>query len=289
MQQLHPPQFEILQSYIPLLRELQPGYTKQALQRVGVLMLYGVVCIYLMSIGNTEASIRQEGLNSTLRGAPPQPDLIFDLIPPMPQLNHLADYLLFGMLVATFFRFLFHPRGLTAFRRYMAIYSTCTLLRATTVATTTFANPRTPSSFPDDPCGGNYVPPTTAHEFWIASIYPKGMVTCGDLMFSGHSLVFTSLALGWLYYTRTWIEKVLAIAVALVGYFALIALRLHYTDDILVAIYINATLWVLYHCIAMEPHTRKKWRLIRFLEADIIAIEDSHPVRKSNEEAPLIV
>lgn len=274
----HPPQFVLLQAYIPLLRELQPGRTKQALIRVGILFLYGCFCIYVMSIANTGASIRQDSPTSTLRttNAPPQPDLLFDVIHPNANLGggHLADYLLFGMIAITFLRFLFNPRGLTAFRRYLAVYATCTLLRATTVATTTLSNPRAPEDFPNDPCGGSYEPPSTAREFWIATVFPKGMITCGDLMFSGHSLVFTSLALGWTYYSNTIVERVAAWLYAGVGYFALLALRLHYADDILVAIYINVFLWVLYHVIAMDWNVRKQWRVVAFLEADIIAIEE---------------
>lgn len=80
-----------------------------------------------------------------------------------------------------------------------------------------------------------------------------------DFMFSGHTATMTLLGLFVSYYTfRHFFSKVYWLAV-LVGYWTIIASRLHYTADVVIAIIITTALFYAFHLFA-DPEFLSGWR-----------------------------
>ena len=75
---------------------------------------------------------------------------------------------------------------------------------------------------------------------------PIGDITCGDMVFSGHSVLIVLCALTWhTYYERSQANvngvKVFAWAWAFAGLISIIGTRLHYSLDVLLAWYLSLT------------------------------------------------
>jgi len=189
-----------------------------------------------------------------------QPDLLYDLLPYRPKLAIWPGLLIAFVGVACFIRCIFHRERLFMIRRGLFVYSICVTLRATTSATTTYHDPSAACI--------TYVAPTTALEFFVATLFPVNGVTCGDLMFSGHTLMFVSTAWVWTWYCSIY-ESLFAWAASGAGMYTLIGFRLHYTDDVIIAFYVNTAIFLLYHTILSSSATSSKlFKVIKFFEAD---------------------
>ena len=121
----------------------------------------------------------------------------------------------------------------------------------------------------------------------------RGVRTCGDYMFSGHTTVITMLNFFITEYTPcrlnrlhnfTWVLNVF-------GVFFILAAHEHYSIDVFVAIYITSRLFLYYHWQANNHHLllRDKRRaqiwfpLLSFFEADVrgaVPHEFSNPLRE---------
>ena len=84
-----------------------------------------------------------------------------------------------------------------------------------------------------------------------------GDVTCGDMIFSGHTLIIVLFCLTFhTYYPKTqsfWGingVKIIVWVTGLVGILFIVATRLHYSIDVLLAVYLSVTLWNAYHKMA---------------------------------------
>lgn len=84
-----------------------------------------------------------------------------------------------------------------------------------------------------------------------------GAIHCGDLMFSGHTMILClTYMLVWEYspYLHAWALRVWVSVLLPVSFFCILASRSHYTDDILVAAYCQvATYKIIAHCETGAP------------------------------------
>jgi hypothetical protein len=72
-------------------------------------------------------------------------------------------------------------------------------------------------------------------------------------MFSGHTLVYVLTAMTWTkYFTRY--EKMIVWIIEIGAAITLIGTRMHYTDDVLIALYVAVTVFHIYHIWALEPY-----------------------------------
>ena len=164
-------------------------------------------------------------------------------------------------LLSMAIRCLFHEKGITIIRRFMIVHGICALLRCFVIATTSYPGLSLVTKFSIechlDPSGlcADYQSPATTTGFWKESLVKNGLLTCGDLMFSGHTLVYVLTAMTWTkYFTRyeTMIVWIIEIGSAL----TLIGTRMHYTDDVLISLYVAITVFHIYHIWALEPSYR---------------------------------
>lgn len=180
------------------------------------------------------------------------------------------------------------------------------LLRCATLVATSYPDPNMA-------CRG-YKPADTPSLFLKSVVNNTSLITCGDLLPSGHTLAFMVFALTWHKNTR-YVEKCFFWVLALAGCLSLIITRLHYTNDILVGMYQALTvfcillhtliithydsnnelyllsivfcvllhvmsLWLLtittdiYHIFATDPVYRRKSYILNWLEADLVEDDD---------------
>ncbi|KAF9314240.1 sphingomyelin synthase [Podila horticola] len=162
-------------------------------------------------------------------------DRLFDAIPSITLLwlTDLADVLLFAptvLLVLT------HYRPLYLLCKVLLTWALCNLMRITTVAIT---------SFPDPRIGCQH----TVGEFFTTFQLHR----CGDCMFSGHTVIFVISALVWTshgyhrfprrYRWLAWLCMLFVWALCIGSAFIVIANRAHYTVDVLVAFYVAGGNW----------------------------------------------
>ncbi|KAF8949118.1 sphingomyelin synthase [Haplosporangium gracile] len=169
---------------------------------------------------------------------PKMSDRLFETIPSIQLLwlTDLADALLF---VPTIILVLTHYRPLYLLCKVLLTWALCNLMRITTVAITSFPDPR-------DGCMHS------VGEFFTTFLLHR----CGDCMFSGHTVIFVISALVWTshgyhrfpkrYRWLAWICMLFVWALTFGSAIIVIANRAHYTVDVLVAFYIaggNFYIW----------------------------------------------
>ncbi|KAF9178469.1 sphingomyelin synthase [Haplosporangium sp. Z 767] len=179
-------------------------------------------------------------------------DRLFEAIPSIKLLwlTDLADALLF---VPTIILILTHYRPLYLLCKVLLTWGLCNLMRITTVAITSFPDPR-------DGCihsVGEFFSTFTLHR-------------CGDCMFSGHTVIFVISALVWTShgYHRfprrlrwlAWIAMIFVWGLCIGSAFIVIANRAHYTVDVLVAFYIAGGNWYIMTYI-FDHYIEEKGRL----------------------------
>ncbi|KAF9138322.1 hypothetical protein BGX30_009278 [Mortierella sp. GBA39] len=124
-------------------------------------------------------------------------------------------------------------------RRVFWVVGALSVLRATTLSVTTMPTPK------------HGCKPATAtgfgEMFWIAlQMIPGTVQACTDDIFSGHTVFMVTCAIQWrLYMRNSWIKYVSFIYIT-IGLYFVIATRLHYTVDVVLAIFITYAMWSFY-------------------------------------------
>ncbi|KAG8341099.1 putative phosphatidylcholine:ceramide cholinephosphotransferase 2 [Trypanosoma vivax] len=105
------------------------------------------------------------------------------------------------------------------------------------------------TSFPA-PDMGCQKPPVIVHPLWnmILTVVTMGAgsIHCGDLMYSGHSIILSLHVLIHCIYGKMFFKwlPLFTITIALVGFVALVISRYHYTDDVLISIYLTVVTFI---------------------------------------------
>lgn len=173
------------------------------------------------------------------------------------QLNaiHIAEYIMLGLMYTTIAWALTQPWRWLALRRWFTIQGTLALLRSITVLVTNVPDSR--------PYCHTETPGTTPyHELPWPQIWERtfqlatmgDMVTCGDMVYSGHTMLLVLCGMAWHSYYKVIggiftvnIVKFFIWILILFSLFLIIATRLHYTLDVLLALYLTITIWGAYH------------------------------------------
>jgi hypothetical protein len=82
---------------------------------------------------------------------------------------------------------------------------------------------------------------------------------CGDVFFSGHTIMFTlNIVEYWYYCKRTWIN-VLVTIMNVIGMYSLIMASYHYSIDVLCAFIFSLMFWAIYHWAISIPELGSTW------------------------------
>ncbi|TMW55810.1 hypothetical protein Poli38472_008458 [Pythium oligandrum] len=197
-----------------------------------------------------------------------------------------------------------HPRRLLILRRFCAIFACINLMRACCVAVTSLpdASPMCISQFENGKGVYKSMPmfPKAFVRAWKVLTRPSQHITCGDMVFSGHCVFLMLCAMIVKTYcvraelntpfTRRysyvlWMVRYYVYAAAFGGIFAIVGTRLHYTLDVLIAMYITTQVWFTYHWLCMHP--RMSFRILNWLEHEEVHFIDMDAYRKARRSGTL--
>ncbi|XP_065209775.1 sphingomyelin synthase-related protein 1-like [Planococcus citri] len=222
---------------------------------------------------------------------PPLPDIFLDNVPYIPWAFHMCEWTATVLLVIWLVVLLFHKYRFILLRRFFALCGTVFLLRCITMLITSLSVPGSHlkcsprlSTYTSEYLLGDIVAKVAqAYTIWRnAGLSIRGVRTCGDYMFSGHSVVLTMLNFFITEYTPrdlhllhifTWILNMF-------GIFFILSGHEHYSIDVFIAFYITSRLFLYYHTLANNQalmqrdstRTRIWFPLFSFFESSIEGI-----------------
>lgn len=194
---------------------------------------------------------------------PPLPDIFLDNVPHIPWAFHMCE--ITGTLLFTIWLCvcIFHKYRLVLLRRFFALAGTVFLLRCVTMLITSLSVPGThlqcnPNDYKVDDTNLTI---SEALELRISRAYTiwsglgmsiQGVRTCGDYMFSGHTVALTLLNFFITEYTprNLYFLHTLTWLLNMFGIFFILAAHEHYSIDVFVAFYITSRLFLYYHTLA---------------------------------------
>ncbi|RKP23903.1 PAP2 superfamily C-terminal-domain-containing protein [Syncephalis pseudoplumigaleata] len=184
------------------------------------------ICYWLMNVMANVASIR----SPDNRVVAPLPDAGFEKIGKIAALYLTDLFDAIAILPAVIFLLCVHRTPLACAVQTLIACSIGCILRITTVAITSFPDPRLDCER------------VTGSPFHSVSLH-----RCGDAMYSGHTMLFVLGALIWTSFSPlTWLYRAITVffwGCAVGGGVIIIANRSHYTVDVLVACYVMVGAW----------------------------------------------
>ncbi|KAH8239227.1 hypothetical protein KR032_002183 [Drosophila birchii] len=194
---------------------------------------------------------------------PPLPDIFLDNVPHIPWAFNMCEItgsLLFSIWLVVL---IFHKYRMVLLRRFFALAGTVFLLRCVTMLITSLSVPGThlqcsQKDFAiEDPnvdlLGALVIRMTRAYRIWSGlGMSIQGVRTCGDYMFSGHTVALTLLNFFITEYTprNLYFLHTLTWLLNMFGIFFILAAHEHYSIDVFVAFYITSRLFLYYHTLS---------------------------------------
>lgn len=195
---------------------------------------------------------------------PPLPDIFLDNVPHIPWAFHMCEVtgtLLFCIWVCVL---IVHKHRMVLLRRFFALAGTVFLLRCVTMLITSLSVPGThlectknDHKFDDSTTVGIsemiFLRVSRAYTIWSGlGMSIQGVRTCGDYMFSGHTVALTLLNFFITEYTprNLYFLHTLTWLLNMFGIFFILAAHEHYSIDVFVAFYISSRLFLYYHTLA---------------------------------------
>ncbi|XP_073990107.1 ceramide phosphoethanolamine synthase-like isoform X2 [Rhodnius prolixus] len=221
---------------------------------------------------------------------PPLPDIFLDNVPHIPWAFHMCEWTGTLLLFIWLCVLVFHKHRFILLRRFFALSGTVFLLRCITMLITSLSVPGThldcnprPNSSSGNGTSDILTKMQAAYEIWRgAGMSIQGVRTCGDYMFSGHTVALTMLNFFiteysprdiYLLHTFTWLLNMF-------GIFFILSGHEHYSIDVFIAFYITSRLFLYYHTLANNQslmqrdsgRTRIWFPLFSFFESDVDGI-----------------
>lgn len=195
---------------------------------------------------------------------PPLPDIFLDNVPHIPWAFHMCEItgtMLFTIWVCVL---IVHKHRMVLLRRFFALAGTVFLLRCVTMLITSLSVPGThlectPTRTKDgedenmDLIEAISLRVSRAYTIWSGlGMSIQGVRTCGDYMFSGHTVALTTLNFFITEYTprRLYFLHTITWLLNMFGIFFILAAHEHYSIDVFVAFYITSRLFLYYHTLA---------------------------------------
>lgn len=245
--------------------------------------LYAVVVFFITSFVMT---VVHERVPDT-KQYPPLPDIFLDNFPYIPWAFALSELIIAVLAILWAAIVIFHKHRFIVIRRYFSLLGSVFLLRCVTMLITSLSVPGIHLDCAPQQYHTLRDKLERAYVIWSGmGMSLQGVRTCGDYMFSGHTVVATMLNMfiteytprHWYYlHTATWI-------MSLFGIFFILAAHEHYSIDVFVAFYITMRLFQYYHTLAdnqpLLMHDRMRTRvwfpLFSFFESNCRRAVPSH-------------
>ena len=216
--------------------------------KLGIAVLYGLFVSWLTAVVMTIVHDRVPDMNKY----PPLPDIILDNMPHVPWAFEMAEISGMTLLTIWLLVIIFHKHRFIIGRRCFAIGGTIFLLRCFTMLITSLSVPGVHLDCKPRPYGSWA---SRLHEAFIiwsgAGMSLQGVRTCGDYMFSGHTVSLTLLNFFITEYTsrRIFFLHTFTWLCNCFGIFFILAAHEHYSIDVFIAFYITSRLFLYYHTL----------------------------------------
>ncbi|KAK2824223.1 hypothetical protein Q5P01_021398 [Channa striata] len=188
-----------------------------------------------------------------MRTYPPLPDIFLDSVPRIPWAFAMAEAC--GLILCYMFLLilLLHKHRSILLRRLCSLMGTVFLLRCCTMFVTSLSVPGQHLKCSSKTYSDTWGKIQRALAIWSGfGMTLTGVQTCGDYMFSGHTVVITMLNFFVTEYTpQTWnLIHTISWVLNLFGIFFILAAHEHYSIDVFIAFYITTRLFLYYHTLA---------------------------------------
>uniref|UniRef100_A0AAY3ZUD8 Sphingomyelin synthase-related protein 1 n=1 Tax=Denticeps clupeoides TaxID=299321 RepID=A0AAY3ZUD8_9TELE len=248
---------------------LDPEYWKTALSVVYVLLVFGITSFVMVIVHERVPDMRTY---------PPLPDIFLDSVPRIPWAFAMAEAC--GLILCSIWLLvlLLHKYRSILFRRMCSLMGTVFLLRCVTMLITSLSVPGVHLQCSRKVYGDIWAKLWRASTIWLGfGMTLAGVQTCGDYMFSGHTVVLTMLNfLITEYSPRSWyFIHTLSWVLNLFGVFFILAAHEHYSIDVFVAFYLTTRIFLYYHTLANTcayQHSRRMriwFPLFSFFECNV--------------------
>lgn len=232
-------------------------------RRTVLATIYAAACLFVNCIGNAISD--RLNSNNFVDGENKKalPDLLLQVTAPLYKAGgvsrYLPDHLIALSIVLIFVRVATMGSAVMIVqRRLLFVGGTVFLLRAVSVTITVLPNPLL-----------ECVSVTSESIIYDAFLICTGRkTTCGDVFFSGHTIIFTLLSAVWMTYCSDVILKSIVNMTVLISLITLVASSFHYTIDVLFGYLITISIWNVYHWAVLIPAFKKFWwaRFIRVVD-----------------------
>ncbi|XP_060942725.1 sphingomyelin synthase-related protein 1-like [Limanda limanda] len=227
-----------------LLGRLDPEVWKTIMSCIYVFCVFGFTSVVMVFVHERVPDMRTY---------PPLPDIFLDSVPRIPWAFAMAEAC--GLILCYMFMLilLLHKHRSILFRRLCSLIGTVFLLRCCTMFVTSLSVPGQHLKCASKTYGDIWEKIQRALAIWSGfGMTLTGVQTCGDYMFSGHTVVITMLNFFVTEYTpRTWnLIHTISWVLNLFGIFFILAAHEHYSIDVFIAFYITTRLFLYYHTLA---------------------------------------
>ncbi|XP_017268262.1 sphingomyelin synthase-related protein 1 [Kryptolebias marmoratus] len=228
----------------PLAGRLDPEVWKTVISSVYVFLVCGFTSFVMVIVHERVPDMRTY---------PPLPDIFLDSVPRIPWAFAIAEAC--GLILCYMFLLilLLHKHRSILFRRLCSLMGTVFLLRCCTMFVTSLSVPGQHLKCASKTYGDSWGKFQRALAIWSGfGMTLTGVQTCGDYMFSGHTVVITMLNFFVTEYTpRNWnLIHTISWVLNLFGIFFILAAHEHYSIDVFIAFYITTRLFLYYHTLA---------------------------------------
>uniref|UniRef100_A0A8C6WSJ3 Zgc:162183 n=1 Tax=Neogobius melanostomus TaxID=47308 RepID=A0A8C6WSJ3_9GOBI len=223
---------------------LDPEVWKTVLSCVYVFFVFGFTSFVMVIVHERVPDMRTY---------PPLPDIFLDSVPRIPWAFAMAEAC--GVILCYMFLLilLLHKHRSILLRRLCSLMGTVFLLRCCTMFVTSLSVPGQHLKCASKTYDDAWEKIQRALAIWTGcGMTLTGVHTCGDYMFSGHTVVITTLNFFVTEYTpRSWnLIHTISWVLNLFGIFFILAAHEHYSIDVFIAFYITTRLFLYYHTLA---------------------------------------
>jgi len=216
--------------------------------KTGLAMMYGMAVSWLTALVMTVVHDRVPDMAKY----PPLPDIILDNVPHIPWAFEMTELTGMTLMAIWLLMIMFHKHRFIIVRRFFTIAGTIFLLRCVTMLITSLSVPGVHLDCKPRPYGSWANRLRNAYIIWSgAGLSLQGVRTCGDYMFSGHTVSLTLLNFFITEYTsrRIYFLHTFTWLCNCFGVFFILAAHEHYSIDVFVAFYITSRLFLYYHTL----------------------------------------
>ncbi|KAG9341133.1 hypothetical protein JZ751_019887 [Albula glossodonta] len=225
-------------------RQLDPECWKTVVSFIYVMFVIGVTSFIMVIVHDRVPDMQTY---------PPLPDIFLDSVPRIPWAFAMAEACGLILCFFWFLVLLLHKHRSILMRRLCSLMGTVFMLRCVTMFVTSLSVPGQHLQCSAKMYGDIWAKLQRALVIWSGfGMTLTGVHTCGDYMFSGHTVVLTMLNFFVTEYTpRSWnIIHTLSWVLNLFGIFFILAAHEHYSIDVFIAFYITTRIFLYYHTLA---------------------------------------